>query len=173
MNRIIFAAAFSLLALPVAAETLGEKSGVNETLGIAPTTHDFVQEAASSDMYEIQSSKLAADKLNGPGKDFADEMIKDHTKTTDQLTTLAKAENVPLPSAMASAQQKLLDRLQSLNGDDFKKRYFEDQVSAHKDAVSLFERYGKGGDDIQLKTWAEQTLPTLRHHLEMAQNLDK
>ena len=47
------------------------------------------------------------------------------------------------------------------------------QVSAHKDAVSLFERYAKGGDNTALKDWAGKTLPTLQHHLEMAQELDK
>jgi putative membrane protein len=46
-----------------------------------------------------------------------------------------------------------LDKLNSLNGDDFRKQYFSDQVSAHKDAVSLFERYGKGGDNAKLKDW--------------------
>ena len=30
------------------------------------------------------------------------------------------------------------------------------QVSAHKDAVSLFERYAKGGDNPKLKDWAER-----------------
>ena len=47
------------------------------------------------------------------------------------------------------------------------------QVSAHKDAVSLFERYAKGGDDDKLKDWAGKTLPALQHHLEMAQQLDQ
>jgi putative membrane protein len=47
------------------------------------------------------------------------------------------------------------------------------QLSAHKDAVSLFERYAKGGDDPKLKEWVGKTLPTLQHHLQMAQNLGK
>ena len=47
------------------------------------------------------------------------------------------------------------------------------QVSAHKDAVSLFERYGKGGDNAELKTFANETLPTLKEHLKMAQDLEK
>lgn len=67
----------------------------------------------------------------------------------------------------------MLDKLNSLSGDDFRKQYFSDQVSAHKDAVSLFERYGKGGDNPKLKDWASTTLPTLKHHLEMAQGLYK
>jgi putative membrane protein len=47
------------------------------------------------------------------------------------------------------------------------------QVSAHKDATSLFERYAKGGDDPKLKDWAGKTLPALQHHLEMAQDMNK
>jgi putative membrane protein len=47
------------------------------------------------------------------------------------------------------------------------------QVSAHKSAVSLFERYAKGGDNSKLNAWAQTTLPQLQHHLEMANMLDK
>jgi putative membrane protein len=47
------------------------------------------------------------------------------------------------------------------------------QVSAHKDAVSLFERYAQGGDNAKLKDWAGKTLPALQHHLQMAEQMDK
>jgi putative membrane protein len=47
------------------------------------------------------------------------------------------------------------------------------QVSAHKDATLLFERYAKGGDDLNLKDWAGNTLPALQHHLEMAQDMSR
>ena len=47
------------------------------------------------------------------------------------------------------------------------------QVSAHKDAASLFERYAKGGDNQRLKEWAGKALPSFQHHLEVAQDLDK
>ena len=56
-------------------------------------------------------------------------------------------------------------------GGAFAKQYMDDQVSAHKDAVSLFERYGNGGHEDKLKAWATQTLPTFQHHLDMAQNI--
>jgi putative membrane protein len=49
----------------------------------------------------------------------------------------------------------------------------DDQLSAHKTAVALFERYAKGGQNAELQTWAEQTLPTLQQHLDMAQTLDR
>jgi putative membrane protein len=47
------------------------------------------------------------------------------------------------------------------------------QVSAHEDAVSLFERYSKRGDNDKLKDWAGKTLPALQHHLEMAQAINQ
>ena len=173
MKNAILIATCALLAGPAIAETAAEKTGVNSTLGIAPTTNDFVQEAAISDMFEIESSKMASAKLAGPEKEFADKMVADHTKTTAELTGEAKADNIPVPTAMDSSHKKMLDKLNSLNGDNFRKQYFNDQVSAHKDAVSLFERYGKGGDNLKLKDWATTTLPALQHHLDMAQGLYK
>jgi putative membrane protein len=53
------------------------------------------------------------------------------------------------------------------------RQYDPMQVSAHKEAVSLFERYAKGGDDPKLKDWAGKTLQALQHHLKMAQAMDK
>jgi putative membrane protein len=172
MKALIFAAAV-LIVSPAFAVTLGERTGINSTLKIAPTNNDFVSEVAISDMFEIQSSTLAASKLTGAGKAFADTMVADHTKTTDELTAAAKAENIPVPTAMDSAHQKMLDKLKSLNDQDFSKQYFKDQVSAHKSAVNLFDRYSKGGQDVKLKDWAAQTVPTLREHLKMAQAMNK
>jgi len=54
-----------------------KKTGVNSTLGISPTTADFVKEAATSDMFEIQSSQIAQERGNATEKVFAETMIKD------------------------------------------------------------------------------------------------
>jgi putative membrane protein len=171
MKRTFVLAALLLFAGPALAQSVGEKTGVNSALGITPKTADFVQEAATSDMFEIQSSKLAAERTQGDVQSFANQMVTDHTKTTSELQGLAPGANVHLPTQMTSSQQSMLDKLKGLNGDDFVKQYMDDQVSAHKDAVSLFERYGKGGDNGKLKSWASQTLPTLQHHLDMAQDI--
>jgi putative membrane protein len=74
---------------------------------------------------------------------------------------------------MSSPQQKMLSDLKGMRGADFDKEYHSDQVSGHKDAVSLFQRYGKSGEDAGLKEWAAKTTPALEHHLQMAQNLNK
>jgi putative membrane protein len=175
-NHIRLIAAASLLFSSAAcAQSAAEKTGVNSTLGIAPTTADFVKEAATSDMLEIEASKIARDKGNADEKKFAAQMIADHTKTSTELKSLVgsgglKAE---IPAGLDSSSQSKLDKLRNARPEDFAAQYDPMQLSAHKDAVSLFERYAKGGDDPKLKDWAGKTLPALQHHLEMAQQLDK
>jgi putative membrane protein len=173
MRQLYIITVALILATPALGQSLGEKTGVNSVLGITPSTADFVKEVAASDTFEIESSKLAQEKTQGPVKDFATQMITDHTKTSSDLSSQAKTMNITLSTTLDSSLQNSLDKLRTLSGADFEKQYLDDQVSAHKDAISLFERYGKGGDSAQLKAWAVSTLPTLQHHLEMAQNLDK
>jgi putative membrane protein len=98
-------------------------------------------------------------------------MVTDHTKTSSELK--AMAGNHQVPSALDEAHQKKLDKLKGLSGEDFTKEYNSIQESAHKDAVNLFERYAKGGEDPKLKEWAGKTLPALKHHLEMADSINK
>jgi putative membrane protein len=164
-----------LVAGPALAQSVGEKTGVNSTLGISPTTADFVKEVAISDMFELQSNKLGTERGNAQEKTFAAMMIKDHTKTSDELKAMVKSGDVKadLPTQLDSSHQGKLDKLGGYKGDDFTSEFASQQVSAHKEAVSLFERYAKGGDNPKLKDWAGKTLPALQHHLEMAQALKK
>jgi putative membrane protein len=175
MKRFIIALGCILFAGPALAQSAGEKTGVNSALGISPTTADFVKEVAISDMFEIESSKLAQDQGNAAEKSFASRMVTDHTKTSTELTTLVSNGKVKaeLPAALDSSHQSKLGKLKDKSGKDFSSDFDSMQVSAHQDAVSLFERYAKGGENADLKDWAGQTLPALKHHLEMAQGLEK
>jgi putative membrane protein len=156
------------------AQSVGEKTGVNSTLGIAPKTEDFIKEAATSDMLEIAAAKIAEQKGDAQEKTFAAQMITDHTKTTTELKGLVSGnEKGALPTSLDDSSQKKLDKLNATKPEDFASEYDPMQVSAHKDATSLFERYANGGDDPKLKDWAGKTLPALQHHLEMAQDMNK
>jgi putative membrane protein len=175
MNKIVLAAALgAILAAPALAQSVGEKTGVNSALGIAPKTEDFIKEAATSDMLEIEAAKVAQQKGNANEKKFAEQMITDHTRTSNELKGMMPADmKSALPTNLDGSSQKKLDKLRDTREQAFSSEYDPMQVSAHKDAVSLFERYAKGGEDPKLKEWAGKTLPALKHHLEMAQGLDK
>ena len=175
MKKIFFAVAVATaFATPAFAQSLGEKTGVNSVLGIAPKTADFIREVAISDMFEIEAAKIAQEKENADEKKFAQQMITDHTKTSGELKDMVRANmESDLPTALDDSSQKKLDQLRNTRSQAFASVYDPMQVSAHKDAISLFERYAKGGEDPKLKDWAGKTLPTLQHHLEMAQQMDK
>ena len=176
MKTLVLLATTALVvfASPAFAQSAAEKSGINSTLGVAPKTQDFVTEAANSDMLEIASSRLVASKSDSKHKSFADQMITDHTKTSAELKALVDGGKVmaTVPPSMDKARRDRLDKLSKLEGRDFMKEYESMQVSAHKDAVSLFERYSKGGENVELKDWAGKTLPHLQQHLKMAQDLN-
>jgi len=46
-------------------------------------------------------------------------------------------------------------------------------ISDHEKAIALFQAEAKGGTDADLKAYAEKTLPKLKDHLKMAQDLSK
>ncbi|OHV82661.1 DUF4142 domain-containing protein [Rhizobium sp. LCM 4573] len=174
MRKIVFMAAM-LAAASALAQSAAEKSGVNTLMGVAPKTEDFVKEAASSDMFEIESSKLAAERSDAATKTFAQQMIEDHQKTTAELKQLVDGGKVKaaLPTAMTPAHQELLDKLNSLQGDEFTQQYRSDQVEAHEEAVDLFKRYGEEGENAELRSWAAGKVSALEHHLQMAKKLNE
>ncbi|WP_430252264.1 DUF4142 domain-containing protein [Neorhizobium sp. DAR64860/K0K1] len=159
----------------VFAQSTAEKTGFNSVIGVAPKSEDFVLEAASSDMLEIESSKLALERSNEKTKPFAQQMLIDHQKTSDDLKAMVTSGKVKatIPTAMSSAHQGMLDDLKKLQGEEFTKQFHSDQEDVHEDAVDLFKRYGDEGDNAELKAWAAKTRPALEHHLQMATEMNK
>src|ERR1700709_1965428 len=115
MKRTLATLAFAsvLLSSAAYAHSVGEKTGVNSTLGIAPKTEDFIKEAAMSDMLEIEAARIAQQKGNAVEKKFAEQMVTDHTKTSTELKGLLSGEmKSAIPASLDDdASQKKLDKL--------------------------------------------------------------
>jgi putative membrane protein len=93
---------------------------VNSTLGISPTTADFVKEATTSDMTEIAASKLGQERGNAQEKTFAGQMIMDHTKTSEELKSMAPADaKAAIPTVLDSSSQSKIDKLEDAKPDNF------------------------------------------------------
>src|SRR3984957_13564066 len=120
MKRSLIAFGCLLLAGPALAQSVGEKTGVNSTLGISPTTADFVKEAAMSDMTEITAAKLGQERGNAQEKTFSGQMIMDHTKTSEELKSMAPADaKAAIPAALDTSAQSKIDKLKDAKSDDF------------------------------------------------------
>jgi putative membrane protein len=140
----------------------------------APSTTDFVQKVAMSDMYEVEAGKIANQKGQSPlVKGFGQMMVDAHSKTTEELTGIVASEKIKadLPTKLDSKHQKLIDDLNAASGEDFDKTYAKQQVDGHDEAVRLFDRYAKSGDNAALKQFAQKTLPVIQDHLAEAKKL--
>ena len=76
-------------------------------------------------MFEIESSKLAAERAQGNVKAFADQMLADHQKTSDELKQMVTSGKVQatLPTSMTEEHQETLEELRGLQGDEFVEAY--------------------------------------------------
>jgi predicted outer membrane protein len=61
--------------------------------------------------------------------------------------------------------------LESLSGADFDRAFASHMVAGHEKAIHFFANASANLQDADLKKFAEKTLPTLRDHLRMAQEL--
>ena len=127
----------------------------------AETAQDFVTKAAIGGMFEVQSSKVAQDKLQDPTlKDFAQRMISDHGTANAKLESIAGEQKLQVPADLDAAHKSDVDKLQSAAAP-VDATYADMQKTAHADAVSMFESYARDGDNSALKSFASETLPTL------------
>ena len=133
----------------------------------------FVEEAAESDLAEIATSRVAQQKAASDAvKKYAQHMIDDHTKTSERLRTLAQGKGAQLPAEPDGAEKRLIAKMEKEDaGAEFDREYIAGQVKAHQKSVRLYERQAKDGRDPELKAFASETLPNLREHLKMAQDL--
>jgi putative membrane protein len=140
--------------------------------GSAGTDDTFMRTAAMDGLAEVEHGKLAAQNAaSSDVKQFGQRMVDEHGKGNAELKNLAAKKNVTLPTELDAKHKAMQDKLSKLNGTAFDSAYMAHMVSAHKEAVSLFEREAKSGKDADTKAFAAKTLPTLQQHLKMAQDL--
>jgi putative membrane protein len=134
----------------------------------------FVDNAGRANMAQIGLGKLAVRKGSTEKvRQMGQKMIDDHRKLGDKLQLVASREGLSLPTQVTREQQATHDHLSSLSGAEFDKAFIEQLKSDHQEAISLFEDESQHGTDLQLKSFAESTLPSLRHHQQMVTRQSK
>ena len=135
---------------------------------------EFVAEAASGGMMEVEMGKLAASKAVSPQvKAFAEMMVKDHTTANNELMSLAAQKSIILPSTLMEKHQEMVDEVSKKSGRDFDKQYMEHMVSDHKKDIDDFENAAEECEDADVKAFATKTIPTLKAHLAKAESVEK
>ena len=141
------------------------------TVKLSAMDKKFITKAAQGGMAEVQLAQLAQQKSTDDNvKKFAQKMIDDHTPANDKLTQIATAKGDTPPTDLSAADQKMMSKLQGMDGKKFDSTYLKGQVKSHKEMLKLFSDESKKGTDADLKAFADQTIPVVQSHITMAQN---
>jgi putative membrane protein len=178
------AIAASLLLLGLAGATLAQSADTSartmqsDTAAAARPAHapkaadsNFVKHAAADGMAEVAMGRMALDKSgDSQVKQLAQRIVDDHTQANDQLRTIARDRNIKLPDGPAADARKSADAMRKMDGAAFDKAWARHMVTDHKKAIAMFTKASKGSD-ADVSGFAAQTLPALRTHLKMAEDL--
>ena len=133
----------------------------------------FIDKAAEGGMAEVQLGKLASEKAeNSQVKQFGERMVKDHSAANDKLKQIASEKGVTPPSEMDASTKREYDRLSKLSGAQFDREYMTHMVSDHEKDIKEFKSEEKSAKDADVKSFAQNTLPTLEEHLRLAKSAE-
>jgi len=163
------------LALVCAAGLLGVTSADDK--GDKKGTLDdktFVEKAAAGNRHEVKMGETASRKATATEvREFAEKMVKDHTRSLEQLTTAAKAAGVEVPDKASKEHEEEQARFDKMDGKGFDAAYARQMVMDHEKTLKLYEQASKDLESTDLRKYAEKTVPVIREHLEMARKLHK
>lgn len=134
----------------------------------------FVDFAAQTDMLEAHLGQMAADQAAGQGvKDYAQMLVTDHTNDYQQLSQAAAKAGDNVPKGLDAAHNRMITPFEKLKGKAFDRRYIQDMVTGHTQAIARYKKEADSGQNADIKAYASQTLPTLQKHLDGAKDLQK
>ncbi|MDB6026009.1 MAG: outer membrane protein [Verrucomicrobiales bacterium] len=152
----------------------GTKTGSSEKTKLSHSDKKFIEEASQGGMAEVAMGQLGAEKAQSPElKQFAQKIVTDHQQANQQLMQIAQQKGVELEKEVSKKDQRAMEHLRGLSGAEFDKMYVEHMVKDHQKDIKAFEKEANKGEDSDIKSFAQQTLPKLREHLQTAETLAK
>ena len=132
----------------------------------------YVENAAASDMFEMESSRLALQRATLPAvKTYAERMIEEHGKSSEELKAAALAAGIPLPPALPADKQAKLAALGRLNGEAFDRQYIADQRSGHQETLTKVNQYLAGAPAGPLRDHASKLTGVVQNHLTVLEKI--
>ena len=166
MKNIVFSViCCAVLQLPIIAQTPAAGGA---------TDQDFVNLAAQTDMTEAHLGQLAQTAGSSQAvKDLGQMLATDHTSDYTQLSSVATKAGLTVPKGTDAKHDKMIAPFEKLKGKTFDHRYTQMMVKGHQEAIAAYKKEASGGQNADIKAYAEQALPTLEKHLKAAQDAEK
>jgi len=130
----------------------------------------FIKEAIEGNLAEVQMGQLAQKNGNTDGvRSFGQTLEKDHSDANQKATSAANSVGVTPPTEPSKKQKSDYERMSKMTGSRFDSEFAKHMVADHKKDIKEYENEAKKNDAAA--SYAKETLPTLRKHLETAQSL--
>jgi putative membrane protein len=140
--------------------------------GLSAQDRMFINDALKGGLHEVQMGRLGIQHGQSDDvKGLSQRLINDHNKASHDLEALAKQKGVMLPADDAKLVSSM--PLAQKTGSDFDMAFAKMIVEDHQKDIAAFEKEISSGTDPDVKSWASNTLPTLRKHLADAQDIVK
>lgn len=146
--------------------------GLFASSAFAQSPADFINEASAKGMADIEASRLAHSKAESKEvKDYTIQVINDRTTANQHLAKIAKKLDLPV-----APREEVADKAKTLmpevkEGANFDHAYAASQVKATEEAIQQIQQEAQTTDVPEIKAFADETLPKLQSHLEMARAL--
>jgi putative membrane protein len=147
-------------------------------LAAAPTDPQIAHIAYTAGQIDIAAANQALGKTHNAGvRDFAKEMVRDHTAVNNQALALVKKLHVtpqdnPTSQSLSSGAKGELAKLAKLKGAAFDRAYVDNEVAYHKTVNgALRDTLIPDASNLQLKSLLETGLKLFTSHQEHAEQL--
>jgi putative membrane protein len=132
----------------------------------------FLSQAARGNMVEIEAAQLALNtSQSSQVRQAAQQVLDDHRRAQQDAQRLASNLNHSLPNRPSEAQRQTLARLQGLQGANFDREFLATMESSHREQLNLFRTEGLAVNNQQVRNFAQNQIPILERHLQMAQQI--
>jgi putative membrane protein len=140
-----------------------------------------LQKLHAANQAEVQMGQMGAQMAQSPQvKQFAQQMVDDHYKNDQQLTSMAQTMGVQLTGKEFQSKQKdaqkEMHKVQGKTGAEFDKAYMDQMVKDHEKDVKEVDKLAKkahGEKQTELASALEQTHAMIQSHLDMAKQIQK
>lgn len=137
----------------------GSNAAAGQPIGPAPAEtkgQDFVSTVLGGYDFVLASARAAGERSDrAEVKTYAQRAVTDLGASLDKLKNVAGAGGLELNAVPLPTGQTDLAVLTSTRGAPFDKAFAESQMDALTNLVGLIRAYKNGGDNAELKAWAE------------------
>lgn len=146
--------------------------GLCASSAFAQSPAEFINDASAKGMADIETSRMAHQKSESREvKDYTIVVINDRTTANQHLAKIAKQLDLPV-----APREEVVDKAKALmpevkEGDTFDQAYAASQVQTTEEAIEQLQQQAQTTDIPEIKAYAEETLPKLQNHLQMARAL--